>query len=129
MNASNLSSADTSSCDTPIRPRLTNGDPSVVLSPTGSQQGATCCIQVLLYQRNGSTTTYETVAVVQTFTFDMPLTETAGGRWGSRDGFLNAPTLGLQVFDARVESISGGNVNWKAWTKGASSAAVPNANQ
>lgn len=125
-----LSSADSSALDTPIRPRQTLGNSKVIVSPSLSSFGATCCLKVILYQRAaGKIDTYETIAAVQTFTADCPSTDTIGGRFTSRDGFLLAPTLGCQVFDVRVEAISAGNVTWRAWPLGSDTAPSSNANE
>lgn len=125
-----LSSADSSALDTPIRPRQTFGNSKVIVAPSLSQFGATCCLKVIVYQRAaGKVDTYEAIAAVQTFTADCPSTETVGGRFTSRDGFLLAPTLGCQIYDVRVEAISGGNVTWRAWPLGSDTAPSSNANE
>ena len=127
VNSSNLSSNDLASAfDSPIRPRITRGSSQYIVSPTWSSEGATACFEVVLYQRTTTpgatnTDTYATIAAIQTLTADTNPSQTAGGRYPSSTGFIIAPTLGCQVADVRVVSISAGNVNWTAWPLGLNS--------
>jgi hypothetical protein len=129
VNAANVSGADATDLGTAVRPRATHGDPYVEISPSGSVQHATACFEVILYQRptGSTTTTYQTIALVQTVTFDGM--DTISGRYVGTQGNLEAKTLGCQVYDVRVRNVSSGNVNWYSWTVGASSAPAGQASE
>lgn len=128
---STVSSADTNNYDTPLRPRKTRGDPKVIVSPSCSVQGATVCLEVIVYERPdvpaGATAHPGTIAAIGTFTANA--TNPVNGRYWSDDGFLLAPTLSCQVYDVRVRSISTGNVTWKSWTGGANSTSASTASE
>lgn len=126
-NPSTISSADAQNYDTPLRPRRTQGDSKVVISPTFSVHGATACLEVVVYQRTSTTDIFATVAAVETVTATS--LKTIGGRYPTQAQWILAPTLGAQIFDVRVRSISSGNVTWRAWHLGADSAPAPAANQ
>lgn len=120
--SSNVSSAQSLTMDTALNPRSTHGDPTYWFAPTSSVQGSTACFIFGLYQRptGSSTTTYCTVALVQTVTFDGNMT--IGGRFPPTGGPILIPTGSCQIIDPRVQSVSAGNVNAYAWSSGPGSA-------
>jgi hypothetical protein len=115
--ASPLTVADTGSFVTATRPRLTHGNSKIVVVPTFSTAGATATIEIIGYHRLGSTTTFGTLLLSQPVVASSTLNSNAT-RYVITDGYILAPTLGLQVYDVRLRSISGGDVTWTSWTLG-----------
>lgn len=116
--ASPVSSPESTDLSTPVRPRLTRKAKRVIVAPTSSVANVTACIEVVVFQRVAGTTTYGTVATVQTITFGSTgETGSISGRFPSYD-YLSAQTLGCQVYDVRLLYVSSGNVTWTSWTLG-----------
>lgn len=117
--------------DTPVNPRATAGDAFVVVAPSSSIQGAQICLEVILYQRDDVTlqsSTYGTIAATTTITCNS--LDTIGGRYvPTTSPYILAPTLGLQVYDVRLRSISSGNASWISWHCGKATAPSSSSNE
>lgn len=116
-----LTAAESTNLATPVRPKLTRRCPRVAISPSFSVANATACIEVVLYQRPPTTSAnnYAGVALLQTIT--AASVGEAGsnlGRIPAYEGILTASTVGCQIYDVRLRSVSSGNVTWSSWTLG-----------
>lgn len=112
-----LSSGDSSSYATPLRPRKTYGNSKVVVVPTFSQAGASAMIEVIGFQRRGTATSEGTLILSTLVTASLTCTSD-GTRYVASDGYFVSPTLGFQIYDVRLRAMNGGDVKWKAFSLG-----------
>lgn len=137
-----ISAADTATFDSPIRPRLTKGMQHLCIAPTFSVSNATACLVIVQYQRTSSTDSFCGIASVVTFTaMSLPGQTVDSGRFAAKPLAANANNLGTantdfvvsieacQTVDIRVQSISSGDVKWRAWMMGDKSRALPSTNE
>jgi hypothetical protein len=124
-----VTTSDQSTYDTPLRPRRIKSNAKAVFSPTFSVAGATAVFEVALYhEKVDGTRTFWTLAGPITVTAKSRPTDTVGGRYvATSENVL--PTLGAQVYDLRLVSISSGDVRWTQAAVGCDTIVATTANE
>lgn len=114
-------SEDSKTTLTPYDLQPTGGDTLVVVAPRFTVEGASCQVEVWLYQTINGTSTLMGIAAVQTCSAGdgtMARQAGSGGDYLPSTGPLYFDAAGADSYDPRFPVISSGTVKSWAWTLG-----------